>query len=141
MTDTSLRRNWWERHRVQHRTRQRSAGSRWLYRIDHYSSQSVVATSFGLLLVAALAIGVAMGFPTGWAVAFEASASAVTLAMVFAIQHTQAREQAATQRKLDELLRAMPEARSGLMLLEEASEDVMREVEQGQRDHKRDHHS
>jgi low affinity Fe/Cu permease len=33
--------------------------------------------------------------------------SAVTLVMVFAIQHPQGREQAATQRKLDELIRAL----------------------------------
>ena len=45
--------------------------------------------------------------------------------MLFVIQHTQGREQAATQRKLDELLRALPEAESGLMMLEEASEDEM----------------
>jgi hypothetical protein len=30
--------------------------------------------------------------------------------MVFVIQHTQARHQAATQRKLDEIVRALPEA-------------------------------
>ena len=57
--------------------------------------------------------------------------------MVFVIQHTQSREQAATQRKLDELLRALPEARSGLIMLEEASEETMKRVEEGQRDLKR----
>jgi low affinity Fe/Cu permease len=88
--------------------------------------------------VTALVIGIVLGFPTGWVVVFETATSGVTLAMVFVIQHTQAREQAATQRKLDELLRVMPGAQTGLMLLEEASEDVMREVEQGQREHKRD---
>jgi low affinity Fe/Cu permease len=97
-----------------------------------------VATVFGILLIGALAIGIILGFPQGWAVAFEASTAAVTLAMVFAIQHTQAREQAATQRKLDELLKATPGAHSGLMLLEEASEADMQRVEQGQREHKRD---
>jgi low affinity Fe/Cu permease len=59
------------------------------------------------------------------------------LAMVFVIQHTQSREQAATQRKLDELLRALPEAESDFIMLEEASEETMNEVEQGQRDLKR----
>jgi low affinity Fe/Cu permease len=48
-----------------------------------------------------------------------------TLAMVFVIQHTQSREQAAIQRKLDELLRALPEAQTGLIMLEEASEETM----------------
>jgi len=53
------------------------------------------------------------------------------------IQHTQSREQAATQRKLDELLRALPGAESGLIMLEEASEEAMNEVEEEQRDFKR----
>ena len=60
---------------------------------------------------------------------FAVGTSAVTLMMVFVIQHTQGREQAATQRKLDELLRALPEAESGLMMLEEAPEEELRDVE------------
>jgi low affinity Fe/Cu permease len=55
--------------------------------------------------------------------------------MVFTIQHTQTREQAATQRKLDELLRAMPGAAESLMMLEEAPEAFIRDVEEGQRAH------
>jgi low affinity Fe/Cu permease len=54
--------------------------------------------------------------------------------MVFAIQHTQGREQAASRRKLDELLRALPGARERLMMLEEAPDDVLRDVVEDQRD-------
>jgi low affinity Fe/Cu permease len=118
---------------------QRTVGSRWLYRVDHYSSLPIAAIAVGVLLVAAFVVGIALSFPNGWIVAFESATSAVTLAMVFVIQHTQSREQAATQRKLDELLRALPEAQSGLMMLEEASEETMKEVEEGQRDLKRQH--
>ena len=39
----------------------------------------------------------------------------------FCIQHTQAREQAATQRKLDEILQALPGADNSLLMLEHAS--------------------
>jgi low affinity Fe/Cu permease len=53
--------------------------------------------------------------------------------MVFTIQHTQGREQAATQRKLDELLRATPGAAEALMMLEEAPREFMLEVEDKQR--------
>jgi low affinity Fe/Cu permease len=42
------------------------------------------------------------------------------------IQHTQAREQAATQRKLDEILQALPEAGNSLLMLENASHDELR---------------
>jgi low affinity Fe/Cu permease len=52
--------------------------------------------------------------------------AALTLAMVFVIQHTQAREQAATQRKLDEILQALPGADNALLSLEHASDDELR---------------
>jgi low affinity Fe/Cu permease len=48
------------------------------------------------------------------------------LAMVFVIQHTQARQQSATQRKLDEILRALPGADNALLSLEHASDDELR---------------
>jgi low affinity Fe/Cu permease len=66
--------------------------------------------------------------------AFEISASSITLVIVFAIQHTQGREQAATQRKLDEVIRATPGADESLMMLEEASSQAMLKVEDEQRD-------
>lgn len=84
--------------------------------------------------VSGLVVGAALGFPTGWVNAFEVSVSAVTLGMVFAIQHTQEREQAATQRKLDELLRALPGADESLMMLEEASKEDLLDVEEVQRE-------
>jgi low affinity Fe/Cu permease len=135
----STRQRRWQRSRVEARVEQRTTGSRWLYRVDHYSSLPVVAMTVGLLLVVAFLIGIALGFSNGWIIAFESGTSTVTLAMVFVIQHTQSREQAATQRKLDELLRALPEAQSDLIMLEEASEETMSEVEEGQRHLKRQH--
>ena len=65
---------------------------------------------------------------------FELSVSSVTLIMVFAIQHTQGREQAATQRKLDELIRVSPGANESLMMLEEAPREFMLDVEDQHRD-------
>jgi low affinity Fe/Cu permease len=53
---------------------------------------------------------------------FQSLVAAITLTMVFVIQHTQARHQAATQRKLDEILRALPEADNSLVNLEHASD-------------------
>jgi low affinity Fe/Cu permease len=93
-----------------------------------------VAVTATIVVVCSVAIGAGLGFPTKWVSTFEVSVSAVTLIMVFAIQHTQAREQAATQRKLDELIRALPGASEKLMMLEEAPKEVMQEVEEDQRD-------
>ncbi len=45
--------------------------------------------------------------------------------MVFAIQHTQARQQAAIQRKLDEVLRAITTADDRLIAVEEAPDEEL----------------
>ncbi len=78
-----------------------------------------------------------MGYPAGWTIGFEVGTASVTLIMVTIIQHTQGREQTATQRKLDELLRAMPEAESSLIMLEEESDETIQHVEERQRGSKR----
>lgn len=122
------------RSRISHRTAQLSVASRLLHRIDHFSSLSSVAVTATVLVICSVAIGAGLGFPTKWVASFEVTVSAVTLIMVFTIQHTQAREQAATQRKLDELIRALPGASEKLMMLEEAPREVMQEVEEDQRD-------
>lgn len=122
------------RPRIAHRTEQLPATSSLLYRIEHYSTLPGVALTVIVIMVCLVAAGAALGFPSGWVAAFEVSVSAVTLVMVFAIQHTQGREQAATQRKLDELLRALPGADESLMMLEEAPQQVLRDVEEEQRD-------
>ena len=61
---------------------------------------------------------------------FEALASAVTLVMVFTLQHTQTRQQVALQRKLDEILHVLPGADAGLMGLETAPGEAIQAVEQ-----------
>ena len=53
------------------------------------------------------------------------SSSAVTLVMVFAIQHSQARHQSAIQRKLDELLRSQPAADDHLIAAEDAPDEEL----------------
>lgn len=121
------------RSRIAHRTSQLPVTSRILYRIEHYTSFPSIAIGIIGAMIAMIVAGAALGFPRGWVAAFEVSASAVTLVMVFAIQHTQGREQAATQRKLDELLRALPGADESLMMLEEAPPKVMLDVEEEQR--------
>jgi low affinity Fe/Cu permease len=60
---------------------------------------------------------------------FAAVAGAVTLVMVFVLQHTQARHQEALHHKLDEILHALPEADSRLINLETASYSELVEVE------------
>ena len=65
---------------------------------------AAVAACVGGFLVALAAAG----FPASWEAGFATGAAAVTLVMVFVIQHTQSRQQLATQLKLDELIRSSP---------------------------------
>lgn len=120
--------------RIVPRTANLPRNSRVLYRLEHYSSLPSVALAIVFALVVLVATGAALGFPSGWVAGFEVGTSAITLMMVFSIQHTQGREQLATQRKLDELLRAIPGAADELMMLEEASREAMLDIEEGQRE-------
>ena len=68
---------------------------------------------------------IAFGFPARWESIFQTVVAAITLALVFVIQHTQAREQLVTQRKLDEILQPLPRADNALIGLEEASDSQL----------------
>jgi len=122
------------RSRIAHRTAQLDTPSQLLHRVDHLASLSSVALAVVVLLLGSIIVGAVLDFPKGWVDAFQVTASAITLFMVFSIQHTQEREQVATQRKLDELIRAMPGASEKLMMLDEAHSDVVQEVEERHRD-------
>jgi len=67
-------------------------------------------------------LGLAKGFPDWWQTTLYVVTGSVTFVMVFVIQHTQQRQTAATQRKLDELLRSSDPADSTLIAVEEASD-------------------
>jgi low affinity Fe/Cu permease len=54
--------------------------------------------------------------------------------MVFVLQHTQRRSQSALQLKLDELVRAVPQADDHLIGVEASSDDELLDREQRHRD-------
>jgi low affinity Fe/Cu permease len=78
------------------------------------------------------------GFPARLETVFQTLAAATTLAVVFVIHHTQARALEATQRKLDEILRASPGADNSLITLEEAPDDELKAATEAHRDARRD---
>ncbi len=106
-----------------------SAVSRAIHFLSAWSSK---AAATALALVASLVV-------LGWALLsrdadqtliwFAAVAGAVTLVMVFVLQHTQTRQQEALHHKLDEVLHALPEADNKLIRLETASDSELVEVE------------
>jgi low affinity Fe/Cu permease len=106
--------------------RGRTAGSRLLSELDRRTSRPLTALTIVVAALAWLIVSFAVGFPARWESIFQSLVAALTLAMVFVIQHTQARQQEATQRKLDEILQALPGADNALMTLEHASDDELR---------------
>ena len=122
-----------QQRRILHRTEQLPVWSRILYKIEHYGALPGVALAVSVGVIILVLVIYAFRFPTRGVAAFEVSVSGITVVMVFAILHTQGREQAATQRKLDELIHTLPDADESLMMLEEASREDMLEVEDEQR--------
>ena len=117
-------------------TSQLSSPSRWLHIIDYYTSLPA-ATLIGLVvIITALLVGVALRFSSAWVTAFTVAAASVTVLMVLVIQHTQSRQQQSLQHKLDELLLAMPEAATELIMLEEESAETIPHIEAGHRESK-----
>lgn len=116
------------RHPTKYPLSARSTASRLLHRLGSLSESataSVIAVAVSVVfLVGALQARRA----TPWLTAFEALAAAVTLVMVFVLQHTQAKQQAALQRKLDEILRVLPGVDARVMHIETASEDELAAV-------------
>ena len=99
-----------------------------VYAADSFASRAGVS-----LVVAALCIATLVGFATGiipgsWQLGFDTVAAAVTLTMVFSIQHAQTRHQAATQLKLDELLKASADADDRVVKVETASDEELHQL-------------
>jgi low affinity Fe/Cu permease len=109
-------------------------GSRVLHAIDGFASRPLLAVVVVIADVVWVVYSVLVGFPTRLEAIFQTLVAASTLAMVFVIQHTQAREQLVTQRKLDEILRALPHADNTLIAFEEASDDELAHTHRSHRD-------
>jgi low affinity Fe/Cu permease len=106
-----------------------------LHRVGDLTSRSGVAIGVAFAVVAFLLVLARVGFPESWQTEFATVAAAITLVMVFVIQHTQSRQQLATQLKLDELIRTSPRADDLLVHVESADPSELIALEQEQIDH------
>ena len=91
-----------------------------LHRVGELVTNSVAGFAAAALVVAWAIVGFATAFPRWWETVLYSVTGSVTFLMVFVIQHAQARQTAATQLKLDELIRASMRADDGLIAVEEA---------------------
>ncbi|HEU4839981.1 MAG TPA: low affinity iron permease family protein [Ilumatobacteraceae bacterium] len=116
----------WRRGRsVVLRGHQRGLVSRVLHRLGDASAHAAAGLTVMVAVLGWIGFGAVIGFPDWWETAMYVTSAAITLVMVFAIQHTQSRQQMATQRKLDELVRSMPTADDRLIAAESASDEEL----------------
>jgi low affinity Fe/Cu permease len=73
--------------------------------------------------------GSASGYSDRWQLIINTGTTIVTFLMVFLIQNTQNREARVTQLKLDELIRAVKQARNRLVAMEEMSDQELERIE------------
>jgi low affinity Fe/Cu permease len=98
--------------------------SRTLHRIGEVAAGERAASVVGVVVTVWIVAYALAGFPDWMATALMVVAAAVTLVMVFVIQHTQRRLECATQLKLDELVRAS-DADDSVAEIEVADDDEL----------------
>jgi low affinity Fe/Cu permease len=96
--------------------------NRLLHTIDDWTSKAWIAGTLSIASVLALAAFVT-GLSSPTVTVVTAVIQVVTLVLIFAVQHTQARDQKATHRKLDELLATIPATDRRFIRLEQATDD------------------
>ena len=84
----------------------------------------------GVSIVAWALLGPYYDYSDTWQLVVNTATTVVTFLMVFLIQNTQNRDAKAIHLKLDELLRGVQGARTGLVRLEEMTEDQLKELEE-----------
>jgi low affinity Fe/Cu permease len=106
-------------------------------RFRHFAawSSEIVSSPPAFLVACALVVGWAaagplFGYSDTWELVINTGTTIVTFLIVFLIQSAQNREAKATQLKLDELIRAVAAARTGLVGLEHLSDEELAKLEE-----------
>ncbi len=99
--------------------------AKWTSRAAGHPATFAVAA---LIILVWAASGPIFAFSDTWQLVINTSTTIITFLMVFLIQNTQNRDSAATQLKLDELIRAINGAHNGLLDLEELSDEDLARI-------------
>jgi low affinity Fe/Cu permease len=83
-----------------------------------------------LVIVVWLLTGPIFHFSDTWQLIINTATTVITFLMVFLIQNTQNRDAKAVHLKLDELIRAIKDARNELVDLEELSDEELQKLEE-----------
>ena len=95
-------------------------------------------TAVAIIVVWAVT-GPIFGFSDTWQLVINTGTTIITFLMVFLIQNTQNRDAKAIHLKLDELLRGVEGARTGLVDLEDLTDEDLKKL-QAEFQHLREHH-
>jgi low affinity Fe/Cu permease len=110
----------------------RSAFSTWFRRFAERTEVLLGSPwAFGAALATVViwgALGPRYHYSENWQIVINTSTTIITFLMVFLLQNTQMRSSTALHLKIDELLRAIQEARTGLVGLEKMPDERLEEV-------------
>src|SRR5262245_31729 len=112
-----------------------------------HKMSEIVGSPWAFIAAAAIIVGWAasgpiFSFSDSWQLYINTFTTLITFLMVFLIQNTQNRDATAMHLKLDELIRAIREARNELVDLEDLSDEELRQLqEQFRRIHERENHN
>lgn len=97
-------------------------------RIASAVGQPLAFVIAALFIVIWAATGPIFGFSDTWQLIVNTSTTIITFLMVFLIQNAQNRDAAAMQAKLDELIRAVGEARNQFIGIEHLTENELEKI-------------
>jgi low affinity Fe/Cu permease len=105
------------------------------FRIFARKSSLVLGSAWAFAIAISIIVawgltGPAFHFSDTWQLIINTGTTIVTFLMVFLIQNTQNRDSKAMQLKLDELIRALKNARNELVDLEKLSDEDLQKLEQ-----------
>lgn len=116
---------------MEHSATQRRV-SRILHWVGDVTSRAAATVVIVLLLFAFGIVLAITHFSASWEAGFATIVGAITLVMLFVIQHTQSRHQTVLQLKLDELIRTSPHADDLLVHIEGADDTELIQFEKSQ---------
>lgn len=112
----------------------RPRSSRALHGLNTLTTRPFIAIAVGVAVVVSWTVIAVTGFDQDLQFAFATVCAGVTVTMVFVLQHTQRREQTALHLKVNELVRAFPQADDHLIGVEASSDSEIGELERSTRD-------